>query len=85
MKILGTTINNSLTWDTNTDEIIKKVNKRMLFLKKIKSFGASTNEMVDLWKIYCRSILEQSAVVWGPYLTEENKDDLERTMIMKKH
>lgn len=38
MKILGTTINNSLTWNTNTDEIIKKVNKRMLLLKKIKKF-----------------------------------------------
>ena len=35
--------------------------------------------MVDLWKTYCRSILEQSAVVWGPSLTQKNKSDLERT------
>ena len=48
--------------------------------KKIKSFGASTIEMVDLWKIYCRSMLEQSAVVLGPSLTEQNTSDLERTL-----
>ena len=51
----------------------------MLLLKKIQSFGASAEEMVDIWKTYCRSILEQSAVVWGPSITEENKIDLERT------
>ena len=69
MKIIGTTIDNKLNWDTNTQNIIQKVNKQMLLLKKITSFGASTIEMVDLWKIYCRSLLKQSAVVWGPSLT----------------
>ena len=44
----------------------------MLSLKKIQGFGASAEEMVDIWKIYCRSILGQSVVVWGPSITEEN-------------
>ena len=35
--------------------------------------------MVHIWVIFCRSILEQSCVVWGTSLTQENKDDLERT------
>ena len=54
----------------------------MLLLKRFKkkSFGASTIEMVDLWKIYCRSMLKQSAVVLGPSLTEQNRSDLERTL-----
>ena len=72
IKILGTTINSTLCWNTNTKKIVQKVNKRMLLLKKIQSFGASAEEMVDMWKTYCRSILEQSAVVWGPSITEEN-------------
>ena len=59
--------------------IISKVNKRRLLLKRINSFGATTEEMVHLWTIYCRSVLEQSAVVWSSPLTEENKMDLERT------
>jgi hypothetical protein len=79
MKILVTIITDDLSWDENTNELIKKVNKRMLLIKKIHSFEASTNEMVELWISYCRSVLEQSAVVWSSSLTDQNKKDLERT------
>ena len=79
MKILGTTINNKLDWNENCRNLILKVNKRMVFLRKILSFGANQKEMVQLWKTYCRSVLEQSAVVWQAGLTNENRQDLERT------
>ena len=59
--------------------MIQKVNQRMLLLKKMYSFGATKEEMTHLWIIYCRSILEQSAVVWSSSLTLENIEDLERT------
>ena len=49
MKILGTIINDKLTWSDNCDEIISKVNKRMLLLKRMLQFGASIEEMVHLW------------------------------------
>ena len=72
MKILGTIINNKLEWTQNCQELVKKVNKRMVFLRKILSFGANRSKMVQLWKTYCRSVLEQSAVLWQGALTEEN-------------
>ena len=78
IKILGTIITQDINWNKNTQHIIQKVNKRMLLIKKIMSFGASTQEIVHLWIIYCRSILEQSAVVWSSSLTEQNTKDLER-------
>ena len=31
------------------------------------------------WIILCRSVLEQSCVVWGTSLTQENIENLERT------
>ena len=79
MKILGTIVNNTLSWDENCNHLIKKVNARMQLLRNIHSFGASKEEMTHLWIVFCRSVLEQSCVVWGPSLTQENKDDLERT------
>ena len=79
MKILGTTFSNKLDWTLNCKEIITKVNKRMVFLRKIASFGANQQEMVHLWTIYCRSVLEQSAVLWQGSLTKENRETLERT------
>ena len=79
MKILGTIINNQLTWDDNCDHLIRKVNSRMQLIRSVQSFGGTQEELVHLWKIFCRSILEQSCVVWGPSLTQENIKNLERT------
>ena len=79
IKILGTVITNTLSWDENCTRIIKKVNARMLLLRKVWSFGSSLEEMVQLWKTFCLSILEQSCAVWTNSLTAENEADLERT------
>ena len=79
MKILGTIINQNLSWDENCQHLIKKVNARMQLLRNVKSFGASHDEMVHLWTVFCRSVLEQSCAVWHSSLTQENEEDLERT------
>ena len=79
MKILGTIVDSGLSWDDNCSMLIKKVNARMQLIRSLQSFGASTEEMVHMWILFCRSVLEQSCVVWGTSLTQENKDDLERT------
>ena len=76
---LGTILNNKLDWNQNCKNLIQKVNKRMLFLRKILSFGATQSDKVHLWVVYCRSVLEQSAVLWQGGLTQENRDNLERT------
>ena len=78
-KLLGTTITSDLTWDSNCAVLVKKVNARMQLLQKCKEIGSNNNEMVMLWILYCRSILENSSVVWSTSLTNENKEDLERT------
>ena len=65
MKILGTVITDQLSWSENCAILVKKVNARMQLLRKVWGFGSSLEDMVHLWKVYCRSILEQSAVVWG--------------------
>ena len=79
MKILGTIVDSKLSWDANCSMLIKKVNARMQLLRGVKSFGASTEEMVHLWILFCRSVLEQSCVVWTTSITQENIEDIERT------
>ena len=78
MKILVTVVRSDLTWTENCSLIIKKVNSRMQLIRSILSFGANTEEMVHLWVVFCRSVLEQSCVVWHSSLTQENRDDIER-------
>jgi hypothetical protein len=79
MKILGTVIKSDLSWDDNCSLLIKKVNARMQLLRGVLSFGASVQEMVHLWIVFCRSVIEQSCVVWHGSLTQENRDNIERT------
>ena len=78
IKILGTIFTNTLSWNENCDRIIKKVNARMQLLRKVWNFGSTNDEMVQLWKTYCHSLMEQSCVVWDSGLTRENELDLER-------
>ena len=78
MKLLGTIVTDKLTWDENCSELVRKVNSRMRLIRKCVSLGATRQELVKLWIIYCRSILEQSCVVWHNSLTQENIEDLER-------
>ena len=79
MKVLGTIIDNRLSWDQNCAMLIKKVNARMQLLQKAKSFGATLKQLKHLWITYCRNILERSCTVWHSSLTDQNSDDLERT------
>ena len=51
----------------------------MQLLRGVQGFGAKTDDMVHLWIILCRSVLEHSCVVWGTSLTQENIENLERT------
>ena len=77
-KLLGTILTNDLRWEKNTDFIVKKANKRMELLRQVSNFGASWDEMKNIYILFIRSLLEQSCTVWHSGLTVENKEDLER-------
>ena len=77
-KLLGTIISDDLKWDLNTINIVKKANARMELVRKVASFGTSVDDLMTIYFLFIRSLLEQSATVWHSGLTEENSNDLER-------
>ena len=58
--------------------LVKKGFQRMLILHKLYSFKVHTSDLVKIYILYIRSILEQSCVIWHFSLTEDDKSDLER-------
>ena len=50
----------------------------MQLLRKVASFSPSEDDLKNIYIIFIRSLLEQSATVWHSSLTQENIDDLER-------
>ena len=76
--MLGTIISNDLKWDLNTASLVKKANARMQLVRKVASFGTPVDDLKDIYILFVRSILEQSATVWHSSITVENENDLER-------
>ena len=77
-KILGLIISSNLSWKSNTNNLVKKANKRMIIIIKLKDFPIP---MKDLTMIYCqfiRCMLEFNSNVWFSSITEEESEDLER-------
>ena len=77
-RLLGTILQNTLSWDMNTKEIVRKANARMELLRKVASFCDNLEDLKNIYILFIRSILEQSATVWHSSISEENKSDLER-------
>ena len=50
----------------------------MLILNKLTPFKVKCSELVNIYILYIRSILEQSCQVWHYDITEEEVTDLER-------
>ena len=50
----------------------------MQLLRKIAEFEAPLEDLKNVYILFVRSILEQSATAWHSSLTKENKEDLER-------
>ena len=68
-KLLGTTISDDLKWDLNTSIIVKKANSRMKLLRKVAGYGTPEEDLKDIYVLFVRNLLEQSAVVWHSSLT----------------
>ena len=76
--MLGTHITENLSWNKNTQYIVKESNKRMIFLHKAAQFTKNLNDLKRIYIMQVRSKLEQSSVLWHFGLSEKNRAKLER-------
>ena len=77
-KLLGTIVSSDLKWSKNTEMLVKKAYQRMQILHKLKSFNVADQDLVIIYTLYIRSILEQSCQVWHYSLSDEDTRNLER-------
>ena len=79
VKLLGITLQSNLKWNSHITEIIKKVNKKLFMLRKLKVTGLNTDELIIIYKGYIRPVMEYAAPVWHSSLTLAQSDKLELT------
>ena len=77
-KVLGIWISEDLSWDRNTTEICRRAYSRMSMLTKLKYAGVSTADLLDVYKLFIRSITEYCSVCFHSSLTVGQATDIER-------
>ena len=75
-KYLGVTIGSDLSWSRHADNITKKANSTMGFLKRnIRSAPQAAKETA--YKTFVRPIVEYAATTWAPFTdTETSKIEM---------
>ena len=77
-KLLGTIISSDLTWWQNTNYLTKKGYQRLEILKKLYEFDVPEIDLVQIYNLYVRSILEFNSCVWHFNITQAENNDIER-------
>ena len=57
-RLLGTILENNLSWDLNTANLVKKANGRMELLRRVAGFGTPPEDLKLIYILFVRSILE---------------------------
>ena len=58
--------------------MIKKANKRLWLIRKLKNLGTCEADLLDIYTQQVRSLLEFAVPVWQISLTASDKIDIER-------
>ena len=66
------------SWQANTNFIAQKAYKHISLLHKLYEFAVPIHELIEIYILYIRSVLESSAVVWNSSLTLGQEKELER-------
>ena len=77
-NLLGLSMNNQLTWYNNTEKITQKANTRMIILHKLYEFNIPMEEMVNIYILFIRSVVEYACVVWHSSISSEESNNIER-------
>ena len=78
VKLLGLYLTDDLSWSRNCKEICIKAYSRLQMITKLKYVGVQTEDLLDVYKLYIRSITEYCSVAFHSSLTVEQSEKIER-------
>ena len=81
-KLLGTIITSNLSWERNTQNLIKGANCAMRLLSSASKLTRKRSDLKQIYTTFVRSRLETAVAVWHSGLTGEQRENLERVQKM---
>ena len=79
-KFLGSTISSNLKKELNVVSIVKKAQQRLYFLRRLRSFGFTTQVMLNFYRTVIESVLICSITVWFGTITQKETPRLNRVV-----
>ena len=76
--LLGTVMSSDMTWYKNTQYLVRRGYQRMTILRRLYEFDIPRENLVQIYTMYIRSVLEYNSNVWFSSITNEERDHLER-------
>ena len=77
-KLLGTIVSSDLTWWENTHYLARKGYQRLELIRRLYTFNVPIPDLVTIYILYVRSLLEFNCCVWHFNLTQEDEGEIER-------
>ena len=78
-RLLGVLLNNTLSWEDNTNHLVSKCAPRLYYLKQLKRSGMKEPDLLIYYKAIVRPVMEYACPVWHPGLTNAQSDTIEAT------
>ncbi|KAK2163954.1 hypothetical protein NP493_1435g01052 [Ridgeia piscesae] len=79
LKFIGSTISSNLKWELNVVHIVKKARQRLYFLRRLRSFGLTTQVMLNFYRAVIESVLIFS-ITWFGFITQKETLRLKRVV-----
>ena len=71
-------ISSDMNWASNTYNMVKKANKKLWILGRLKFLGATELDLVDIYIKQVRCLLELAVPAWHGAITLVEQNDIER-------
>ena len=84
-KLLGLVIRSDMSWQSNTEYMVRRCNSKLWILRRLKRLGATQEDLLDIYSKQVRSILEYAVPVWHSSITGEQNLAIERIQKIALH
>ena len=77
LKLVGYQLRSDLSTKSNTDYIVRRAWKRMWILRRLKAFGATEKEMLEVLRCQVLSVLQFAIPAWTTLLSKYESNRIE--------
>ena len=81
VKLVGVILSSDLKWDKNVNYMCQKAQKRLWSLRRIKDLSGSIDDLLTVFTLQIRVLLETAVGAWNGALTLKNIKQMERIQI----